>query len=176
MKLLKPALAIALLLGTLLLGGSLLLPPTTRVERVVVIDRPQAEVFARLDSLREFPRWSPWAQDDPDIRYTFSGPASGVGAKMEWSGNPAVGSGHQIIRRSEPYRLVAVEQAFGGRVSLATYTLSPGNGGTEVIWSIEMAHGLNPLSRWVGWMAAPMIGGDFERGLARLKAMLEAQD
>jgi len=174
MKPLRWALGLALGLGALLLGGSLLLPATTQVERSVVIDRPQTEVFAALDSFRRFPQWSPWAEQDPETGFGFSGPARGVGATMTWSGNQAVGSGQQIIRRSEAPHLIVVEQAFGDHVSTSRYALAAEDGGTRVSWRIEMAHGFNPLSRWMGLLSASGMASDIERGLARLKLLLEA--
>lgn len=173
MKLLKWTLAMLALLGVVLVGGSLLLPAQTQVERSVLIERPQAEVFATLNSFRRFNEWSPWFAADPDAKYEYTGPAAGVGAGMQWSGNRAVGSGSQKILESVPNQKVVVALEFGGSAATATYALTPEGAATRVSWRFESQHGYNPLNRWMGLLFDKMIGGDFERGLAALKHVLE---
>ena len=93
MKFIRWVLAAIAVLGVVFIAGGLLLPSTTHVERSVVIERSPGQVFATLDSFERFNTWSPWAEYDPQATYTFEGPASGVGARMRWVGNRAVGSG-----------------------------------------------------------------------------------
>ncbi len=174
MKLLKWALGILILLGVLLVAGSLLLPARTHVERSITIQRPPAEVFATLNSFRRFNEWSPWFAADPQARYAYEGPAEGVGAGMRWSGNQAVGTGSQRIIESQPPARVVVALDFGGHPSVATYTLrAEGAGATRVTWAFDTEHGYNPMSRWFGLLFDRMIGPDYERGLASLKTLLE---
>jgi len=72
----------------LFLSVGLFLPRNVHVERSIEIDRPASTVFVLLNSYRAFASWSPWAARDPDARYEFSGPESGVGARLSWSGDP----------------------------------------------------------------------------------------
>jgi len=178
MKFIRWVLATLALLGLVFIVGGLLLPSTTHVERSVVIDRAPAQVFATLDSFERFNTWSPWAEYDPQATYTFEGPASGVGARMRWVGNRAVGSGSQEITASEPHHRIAVSLDFDGSLAQASYLLAPEGQGTRVTWAFDSAHGLNPFKRWLGLVFDRMIGADYEKGLAKLKAMLEqdAQD
>lgn len=175
MKILKVALATILVLGLVLVVGSLLLPSTAQVERSINIERPSADVFAVLDSFERFNAWSPWARHDPDATYVFEGPVSGVGARMRWVGNQAVGSGSQEIRESDPYERIIVGLDFGGHPATGTYLLEPWDGGTKVTWRFEAHHGYNPLSRWMGLLYERMIGPDYETGLQQLKALLESE-
>lgn len=175
MKLLKWVLGVLLLLGVLLVAGSLLLPASTHVERTTVIERPQAEVFAALNSFQRFNQWSPWAEYDPDAIYTFEGPSHGVGAKMSWVGNRSVGSGSQTIRESIPNSRIVVALEFGGDASTASYALAPEGSATRLTWSFDAEHGFNPFARWMGLLFEKMVGGDYEKGLAKLKALLEGE-
>lgn len=175
MKLLKWTLGILILLGVLLGAGSLLLPGRTHVERSITIERPPAEVFATLNSFRRFNEWSPWFAADPQAKYTYEGPAEGVGAGMRWSGNQAVGSGSQRITESRAPERVVVALDFDGHPSVATYTLTAeGAGATRVTWAFDTEHGYNPISRWFGLLFDRMLGADYERGLAQLKTLSEA--
>ena len=40
-------------------------------------------------------------------------------------------------------------------------------------WAFDSAHGFNPFKRWLGLLFDRMIGADYEKGLAKLKALLE---
>ena len=174
----KPLKIIAVLLlvlaGTFVAGG-FLLPASTHVERSIVIDRPPADVHAMLDSYRRFNEWSPWAGADPDARYDYSGPERGVGAMLSWRGDPnTVGTGSQRIVESVPPRRVATELDFGqmGKAR-AVFTIEPVGAGSRVTWAFDTDHaGMD--DRWFGLLLDPMVGGDFEKGLAKLKAVMEA--
>lgn len=173
MKILKWTLGSLMLLGALLALGGLLLPAQTHVERSVRIERPVAEVFRTLNSFQQFNEWSPWFAADPQARYSYEGPDEGVGARMAWSGNRAVGSGSQeIVESHAPDRIVVVLD-FGGSAAKATYRLAGEGGSTRLTWSFDTEHGFNPLDRWFGLIFERMIGRDYERGLARLKTMME---
>lgn len=175
MKFLKGALAVLVVLGLLAVAGSLLLPARTHVERSIMVDRPPAQVFAVVNSFQRFKQWSPWAAYDPNAEYRFEGPASGVGARMSWSGNRSVGSGSQEIVESVPDRRVGIALDFDGSAALAAYTLTPEGGGTRVTWSFDSEHGYNPMSRLFGLLFDRMIGPDYEQGLTKLKALLESE-
>lgn len=173
MKFIRWVLAAIVALGLVFVAGSLLLPSSTRVERSVVIDRSPAEVFATLDSFERFNAWSPWAEYDPQATYTYEGPVRGVGARMRWVGNRAVGTGSQEITASEPHRRILVALDFDGSLAQASYLLAPEGQGTRVTWAFDSAHGWNPFKRWLGLLFDRMIGADYEKGLGRLKALLE---
>ncbi|HJS33952.1 MAG TPA: SRPBCC family protein [Pseudoxanthomonas sp.] len=173
MRFFKWVLAAIAAVGLVLALGGLLLPATTHVERSVVIDRSPEQVFATLNSFERFSAWSPWAEYDPQARYTFEGPASGVGARMRWSGNRSVGSGSQEITTSEPHRRVVVALDFDGSQAQAAYLLEPEGDGTRLTWAFDTEHGMNPFKRWLGLVFDRMIGADYEKGLRKLKSLLE---
>lgn len=173
MKPIKWTLGVLLALGLVAVLGSLLLPASTHVERSIVIGRSPEQVFAALNSFERFQAWSPWAEDDPQAEYVLEGPAQGVGARMRWSGNRAVGSGSQEVVASEPHRRIAVALVFDGNPARATYLIQPDPAGSRLTWTFDSDHGYNPLSRWLGLLFDAMVGKDYEKGLARLKALLE---
>src|SRR5579859_6466263 len=119
-----------LLLAVLILGIGFVLPDHAHVERSTVIQAPPAQVFGLLDGFRQFDKWSPWAEKDPQAKVTQSGALFGVGAKYEWSGNKDVGSGSQEIMLSQPYTHVQTKLIFGGfdQPSTADFVLAPGEG------------------------------------------------
>ena len=97
-----------------------------------------------------------------------------MGARMRWAGNRAVGNGSQEITASEPHHRIVVALDFDGSQPQASYLLAAEGQGTRVTWAFDSAHGYNPFKRWLGLVFDRMIGADYEKGLARLKAILEA--
>ena len=151
-----------------------LLPRQVHVERSVVINAPQAELFEALNSFKRFNEFSPWAALDPNTQYTYEGPESGVGAKMSWvSGSEDVGSGTNEIVESKAPDFIRTNLDFGGQLAEATFTFAPADGGTRVTWGFDGDLGNNPVMRFVGLMFDSWIGGDYEKGLARMKQVME---
>jgi uncharacterized protein YndB with AHSA1/START domain len=173
MKWLKRVLAALGVLLLVFVVGGLLLPAQVEVQRSIRIERPPSQVFAALNGFARFNEWSPWADYDTTARHDLSGPPSGVGARLEWVGER--GSGAQQIVQSVPDELIVVDLDFGSGGGTETrYLLTPDNGGTHTVWQLRSELGWNPLMRWMGLGFGRMIGPDFERGLASLKRLLEA--
>ena len=176
MKVLKVLLGIIAVLVVAFIIGGMLLPSGQYVERSAFVKAEQAAVFALVSDFREFNKWSPWAEYDPDTQYDYSGPATGVGAKVTWrSEHPNVGNGEQETVEYQPNSMVKTKLTFDGfdTPSYATFELEPGDGGTRVTWSFD-ANLDTLLGRYMGLMMDEWVGGDYERGLANLQAMAEA--
>jgi hypothetical protein len=157
-------------------GGAYLLPRGVHVERRIVVERPAAAVFPYVNSLRKSNEWSPWNDYDPNVKISYAGPDEGVGAKMSWSGNSKVGTGSQEITGSIPNRKVSSALEFGsGGPAKAALTLTTQDHGTQVVWSLDIDLGNNPIGRYVGLTLDKAVGADYERGLAKLKALVEKE-
>ena len=164
-----------LILLILLLAIGLLLPSSAEVERSVLIDAPPAKVFPHLNSMRAFHDWSPWADIDPQTRYRFEGPETGVGSRMSWySGDERVGEGSQEIIESVPDRRVVTQLEFGDQGDgQATFLLEPEGDATRLRWQFRTAFGWDLFGRYVGLMMDSMIGAAYDKGLRDLKARVE---
>lgn len=175
MKALKVIAGIVLVLVAVFVAGGFLLPASTHLERSVAIARPPADVHAMLDSFRRFNEWSPWAEADPNARYRHSGPERGVGAKLSWTGDPnSVGTGSQEIIESRPGRVVTALDFGQMGQARATFTIVPEGAGSRVTWAFDTDHA-GIADRWFGLLLERMVGGDYEKGLAKLKAVMEAE-
>lgn len=175
MSMLKKLLLGVAVLVALVVAGGFLLPRTAHVERSISVMAPPATVFTVLNGFRQFRRWSPWQDADPGMVVTFGGPPTGVGASLDWSGNAAVGRGRQEILESEPYRRIVLRLQFGdtGGDFRSTYTLAPEGRGTRVTWGFDADYGNSLFGRYFGLLSDSMVGGDYEKGLERLKALVE---
>ena len=176
MKILAWVLGVLVALVLVLFLGAFLLPATVHVERSTVIEASPQTVFGMVNDLRESNKWSPWANIDPDTEYRFSGPASGVGARMEWSSDhPDVGNGSQEITASEPNELVRIHLDFGAQgVADSYFELKPEGSGTAVVWGFDTEFRGFVLLRYLGLMMDGLVGSKYEEGLATLKEQAEA--
>jgi uncharacterized protein YndB with AHSA1/START domain len=177
LRLLKFLFYLVVTVAIIIVGGSFLLPAEAVVTRSTEIAAPPEKVFAIVGDLHRFQEVSPWAELDPNTKYTYEGPATGVGQKMSWaSDNAAVGSGSQTIIEYDPPKHLASELDFGpmGK-SLATWDLEASGTGTRATWGFKSK--LNGIAaRWFGLMFDRWIGPDYEKGLAKLKAVAEKPD
>ena len=167
---------VAALIGVLAVAG-FLLPGKLEVERSASIAATPEQVYGYVGGFGRFNEWSPWADLDPDARYTYSGPASGPGARMQWQSElPRVGAGSQEVVAAIPPREVTTRLVFDGRHQAhSTMRLEAAGAGTRVTWLFDMELGLNPLDRWIGLLADRSVGADYVRGLGRLKALVETE-
>lgn len=176
MRWLKYVLAALVVLALAFVLGGFLLPNRVELERQVEIGRPAATVFAVVDNLARFNEWSPWFDLDPDATYRFEGPSSGPGAILHWSGDGTVGKGTLRIVDSEAPVRVATQVSFEGfgEPAQAVFTIDPlSPASSRVTWSFST--GLSgPLARWFGLLMPGYIGQDYEKGLSRLKTLVEA--
>lgn len=169
--------AIAALLAAfvvIIAAGAYLIPEVTVVQRQTVIAAPPEKIFAIVGDMRRFSEWSPWAELDPATTYRFEGPESGVGQTMLWdSANPQVGRGKQtVVEYVQNSKLVTgIDFGSMGKAQ-SSLLLTPAAGGTAVTWGFK-ATATGVLDRWMSLMFDRWVGADYEKGLAKLKALAE---
>lgn len=153
-------------------------PDEFRVSRSAVIAAPPAEVFNRVNELRQWEKWSPWAALDPEAKIDYEGPAAGTGSLYRWKGNHQVGEGSMTIVESRPNELVRMKlefiKPFKGTNDVE-FLFKPEAGGTGVTWSMWGKN--NYLSKAISLVmnCEKMVGGQYEKGLAKLKSVAEAK-
>lgn len=159
-----------------ILGYAATRPNGFRYSRSTHIDAPADKVFATLNDFHHWSSWSPWEELDPNMNRTHSGAASGKGAVYEWNGNKKVGRGRMEITTSTPSQLVGIKLDFLAPFEahhMVEFTLTPSGAGTDVTWTMI---GTSPFVMKVMSIfmnMEKMIGKDFEKGLAKLKATVE---
>jgi len=151
-------------------------PPQYRVVRTTAIAAPQTAVFEQVNDLHKWEAWSPWAKLDPGMKQTYEGSPAGTGAIYHWSGNNKVGEGRMTILESRANDLVRIKLDFikpFASTADTEFSFKPDANQTAVAWS--MAGKKNFMSKAFGLFVNmdKMIGGDFEKGLAQLKSLVE---
>jgi len=165
-------------LFVLLLVVIALQPNAFRIERQATIPAPASEIFPHVADFRKWPAWSPWETIDPNLKRTYSGSASGIGAVYDWSGNNNVGQGRMTILECRPDELIRIRleffKPFKG-VNTTEFKFAPiGERQTRVTWS--MCGPKNYLSKALHMLFSmeKMIGGKYEKGLENLHEIVNA--
>jgi len=147
------------------------------VSRSTSVEADPARVHDLVDDFHRWTAWSPWEDLDPNLSRTYTGPSSGVGAHYAWRGNRKAGEGSMEITASSPER-IEIELAFlkpMRNTNRVEFLLTPTAAGTDVTW--RMSGQVEGVLMTVFSKVVPMdrlVGKDFEKGLARLKAVAEA--
>jgi hypothetical protein len=173
-------------------------PSAYAVQRSTTINAPAATVFAHVNDFHKWEAWSPWAKLDPAMKTEYKGSAEGQGSIYHWtSADDNVGEGEMTIVQSHPSEHVGIDLKFIAPMESASKTdftfketgacqagAAPAAAGaaatpacspqTTVEW--KMTGNNNFMAKgfflFTGGMDK-MIGPDFEKGLAALKAAAE---
>ncbi|HEX6749689.1 MAG TPA: SRPBCC family protein [Longimicrobium sp.] len=153
-------------------------PAAFRVQRTATIAAPAEVVFAEIGDLHRWERWNPFEQGDPSMRKTFEGSPSGVGSAYHYVSD-RTGEGRMTLTEIDPHRRVAVRAEFikpFAATNQVEFTLRPAaNGAVAVTWAMSGRNNFvgKAISLFVGMDR--MVGGEFEKGLAQLKRVSEAE-
>lgn len=151
-------------------------PAEFSVARSATFAAPAPAVFAQVNELKKWEAWSPWAKKDPNAKNTYAGPAAGKGASMSWAGNNDVGEGRMTIMESRPDELVRFKLEFFkpfAATNEATFAFKPEGGGTAATWTMTGTNNFIGKAMCLFFDMDKMVGGDFEKGLAGIKGIVE---
>jgi len=152
-------------------------PAEFRVVRTATMSAPAPVVFAQVNDLRKWEAWNPWQKIDPAMKLTFAGPPAGPGASYSWAGNNEVGEGRLTITESRPSDLVRIKLEFMkpfAATNTAEFTFKPEGDRTAVTWSMEGKNNFMAKAINLCMNMDKMVGGQFEKGLADMKKVVEA--
>ncbi|WP_067815896.1 SRPBCC family protein [Nocardia inohanensis] len=145
------------------------------IQRETVIKADPGQVQALIDDFHQWRKWSPWEGMDPNMERVYSGADRGIGARYSWNGNRKAGKGDMEITS-------ATSEAIGIRLRFekpwkatndVTFEFAPRGDATAVTWRMTGRHSgpMALLGRFIPMDR--MVGNDFEKGLAQLKAAAE---
>lgn len=166
---------VVVLVIVVILGLALTKPNTFRVERSVTINASPEKVATLINDFHQWDRWSPWAKLDPGMKTIYSGSQMGPGAVYEWEGNSKVGKGRMEILSTDPAKTTVKLDFLKPFEShnMTDFVLVPQGDATRVDWI--MTGPMNMMSKVMAVFSGmdKMIGPDFDRGLANMKAAAE---
>lgn len=149
---------------------------TYTVERSARMAAPPQRVYEQVVDFHNWSNWSPWEELDPHMQKGYAGAQAGVGAVYRWSGNRKAGQGSMTIREAVEPSTVGIdllfEKPFKARND-TRFTIEPDGEGSRVVWTLTGTKTF--MTRVIGLFKSmdAMVGPDFEKGLARLKSIVE---
>jgi Polyketide cyclase / dehydrase and lipid transport len=152
-------------------------PSEFRIVRSATIAAPAPAVFAQVNDFHNWQAWSPWAKIDPAAEATFEGPSAGAGALFRWAGNKEIGEGSMTITESRPSDLIRIKLEFlkpFAATNTAEFTFKPESNQTAVTWSMFGTNNFIARAVCLFMNMDKMVGGQFEKGLASMKSVVEA--
>ena len=150
--------------------------PHAHLDASVHINAPIDVVFARVQDLSRFDAWNPFPEMDDTTVSTHEGPAAGVGAVFSYEGK-RLGKGRmEIVSVDAPTRVDIKMTFWRGSSSsdaASAFVLVAADGGTEAHWTFDEDRGVGMYLAGK-LMFDRMMTGTFSKGLAKLKALAEA--
>lgn len=142
----------------------------------VTIQAPMDEVFPLVQYLGNFPRWSPFLEQDPAQKYEVRGKDGTVGATFHWDGRGGKDLGHQTIVSVDPGRSVKmtcdIQKPFQAYPSFA-YAFANTPDGIRVTQTFNVeSKPIDALFMWLFGAKAEMDAVN-ERGLELLRQAAE---
>ena len=142
------------------------------IQRSRQIPVPSSVVYAIINDLHQWNRWSPFEKLDPNMQKTFSGSPIGPGSSYAWNGNNRAGEGRLTIVESNPDEAVKMDLEFSRPFrckNRVTFAIEPQGQQTKVSWIMEGTN--NFVGKIFGLLMnmEKMVGPDFEAGLASLE-------
>jgi hypothetical protein len=165
----------------LLLIAALFVKKVFVIERSIIIDKPQHEVFQFLKYLKNQDKYSKWVMADPAMKKEYTGTDGTVGFIYAWdSDNKKVGKGEQEIKGiiqdgRLDYEIRFIKPFEGTATSyLITQPLTAGQ--TQVTWVFtnKMKYPMNLVCLVMNM--DEMLGGDMETSLKTLQQQFDAQN
>jgi hypothetical protein len=159
-----------------LLYGSRL-PAKWEVIETLTIRADRERLFDYLNCIQNWEHWTIWSKEvNPSFEFSYEGEKSGTGATQCWKANRQFGK-TKICSVQRPEKIAFMFTfGHGHHMMKGCLTLRPRGAETEVVWAAYGDSGNNPTRKIMARMMAPYMKKDFERGLQRLKTIIEASD
>jgi len=166
------AIPIVILLATVIYLATL--DGTFKVSRSLKIEAPNDAVFAAIVDLKSWPSWSPWLMHEPDARLDYSEDYQLEGGSYRWDGK-RVGAGKLSHVSIKPHSRIEQQIEFTRpfkSVNQVCWKFEDRGNCTLVTW--EMSGRMPFLFRFMTRRMEPMIGRDYDLGLALLNGYLNS--
>jgi hypothetical protein len=149
------------------------------VGKDVIVNKPKAIVFEYLKFLKNQNKFSVWGSVDPNMKTVFTGTDGTVGFVSAWESdsNKNVGKGEQEILKIVDGERIDYEIRFLKPFKSTSWayitSIAINDNQTKVHWGFagKMKYPTNLTMLFMHM--EKMVGGDLEKGLQNLKAILE---
>ena len=174
--------AIKILGGIAIIIGAFLIFVATRpsemsVTRETFVHAAPEAVFPHINNSKMANHWMPWQDSDPGLKMNYSGPEEGIDSTSSWDSQGKMGTGEARVIDSIQNKSVKTRLTYTKPFQMsqtAEISLTPVTNGTQVRWSVAGHNGFFFKMMGIFMDCDQMIGGEFEKGLSKLKTIVEA--
>lgn len=169
----KIAILLAIGVALFVITGLLLSPEFDAEQSILIKTRPE-NIHPYVNDLKQWPKWTPWQEMDPDMLVRYGNVTKGIGASQSWQGKG--GSGRLHITASSPYNGIAFDVFFGEAdtpsISAIEYK-ELGTDLTRVTWRLHGEIELPVLGGYIALLVRAMTRDMYRKGLIKLKTVVE---
>ena len=150
------------------------------IKRDVMINAKPESIFPLLNSMKNADTWMPWKESDPQVQNTYSGPEDGIGSVSSWDSPGQMGTGTAevvgvILNQSVKTKITYTKPMEMSQDS--EFILTPKGDSTQMTWVVT---GKQPffgrlISTLILMNMDKYVGGMFEKGLNKLKLIVEGK-
>ncbi len=151
-------------------------PGEYKISRELAIKATPETLFPYINNAKKAEDWMPWKDSDPKMTMKYTGPEEGVGSTSAWESEGDMGVGQATVIESIPLQSVSTQlimQKPMAHEQVAKISLTPSGEATVVTWSVTGHNGFLGRLFCVFMNMDEMVGKEFEKGLATLKAKVE---
>jgi len=172
-----------ILVGLVVIIGGLMAyaavrPGHMNISRELLINANVDTLFPYLNNSKMANSWMPWAESDPGLVMNYSGPAEGVGSISSWDSKGQMGTGKAEVVSSIANHSVKTQLTYTKPMNMsqmAEMTLTPSGSATMVRWQVTGEQNFICRLMSIFMDMDKMVGGEFEKGLTKLKASVEVK-
>jgi hypothetical protein len=166
------------LLLTVAVVFSALKPEDYIIQRSIVIHAKPEIIYPYLANTKNADLWMPWGEMDSQIKTTYSGPDQGVGSISSWDSPGQMGTGQAEVIAAVENESVQTKITYSKPMQMtqeSEFVLNPDGENTKMSWIVSGKSAF--IMRFMCTVMLrdmdTFVGGMFERGLSKLKILVE---
>lgn len=151
-------------------------PSDFLVSRELHIKAKPEIIFPYINNSKLTNEWMPWKDSDPSVEMVYAGPGEGVGSIASWDSKGQMGTGKAEVVESVPNQAVKTQLTYTKPMEMhqmAEMTLTAKEDGTVVKWTVSGQKNFISKVMCTFVNMDKMVGGEFEKGLLKLQALVE---
>lgn len=177
MRFIKFLISVIVILAVVFVVGGFVIPAKWTVSRSITVSASPEKIYPYISNFKMWEKWSPWnASMDPTLKYSYSGPKTGVGSKQTWT-SEKMGTGWMQFTAADPQTGVSYDLFIDMQGNQSTLhgniSFTPKGQETTVTWTDNGDSGDRFVHRWVGLLIKFMLEKEFDNGLNKLKSLVE---
>lgn len=145
--------------------------------RAAVLDVRCEETFEYVNDVQNLGEFIPWLQKDATIRFDYTSPSEGVGARVRWTSQESANGSFTITASEAPSKIVGDLDFFDLGKSEGYLLLETEGEACAVRFGFRgKVSAPRPLASWFSTLLPFFVAPELERALNELEAILKEKE